>query len=74
MPEENSELRNWFYAFLSMLALSLAAYAASIFGFVVFNQIFEISIFYVPTVILAIIVLYIRVKSTNKTLLSNQDA
>ncbi len=67
MSEENSELKIWLYAFLVMLALSLIFYAVSVFGFVILNQAFQISIFYVPTIILAIIIIYAKIKSVNKS-------
>ncbi len=66
MSEEKSELKYWFYAFLLMLVLSLIAYGASLFGFMILNQIFQISVFYVPTMILALIVAILKIRQSRK--------
>jgi len=55
-----SEFKSWLYAFLFMLALSAMALAVRLLFEPVFNPAFEICIFYIPTAILLVAVLYER--------------
>ncbi len=62
---ESSGFKSWLYAFLFMLALSAMVLAIRFFFEPVFNPAFEICIFYIPTGILFVIVLGVRVKQSD---------
>jgi hypothetical protein len=59
---DGSEFKTWLYAFLFMAGLSLVVLAAHLSTGPIFNTAFEVSVFYIPTVILFIIVLYLKVR------------
>jgi hypothetical protein len=62
MVSDVSEFRSWLYAFLFMLALSVTVLVTRFFFGPVLNTAFEVCIFYIPTVILFVIVLRVRMK------------
>lgn len=56
--QQTSESKTWLYAFLIMTIFSIIVLATHLLGFPLFNFAFEICVFYIPTAILLIIVLY----------------
>lgn len=62
--KDASGLREWLYAFLFMLALAIIVFAVRLFIGPVFNLAFEICIFYIPTLVLLVIVVHLRMEKT----------
>ena len=61
-----SESRSWLYAFLFMLALSAMVFVARFFLGPLLSTAFEVCVFYIPTVILFVIVLRVRMKQSKR--------
>ena len=61
-----SEFRSWLYAFLFMLALSATVFVARFFLGPLLDTAFEVCVFYIPTVILFVIALHVRMKQSKR--------
>ena len=66
MKQETEKFRTWFYSFLVMIALAAASIVGRVLGFTVLNLAFEICIFYLPVIILLIILLVMRNKERSQ--------